>query len=64
MNNIARQLESREGDSGRGPMSRNSEQTVRTEGRENPSRAFEAWLESYRTRLEQACGSADKPQEP
>ena len=36
-------------------MGRNSAPAVSLAGPENSTPAFEAWLQAYRTRLEQAC---------
>ena len=46
------------GKAGSGSMPTNLAAIFTTEGRENLSPAFEAWLRAYRTRLEQACNNS------
>ena len=61
VHNRANKSDSRDGNPGSTFMGRNPAVTVDTEGRENQSPAFEAWLRNYRTRLEQACCGPNSP---
>jgi hypothetical protein len=55
VDNRVQQSETPNGRAGSGFMSRNSTAIFNTERPENVSPVFEAWLQAYRTRLEQAC---------
>ena len=55
VDNRAQQSETPNGRGGTGFMGWNSAAILNTEGPENVSPAFEAWLRAYRRRLEQAC---------